>query len=101
MTVTTPQSCLLTIATTLLVGACSSQPDCERLQDIVDQREHCQELQQQIAEAQQNLQWQGALQDQYRKQCIETRYYRDSFDKQSVCVNPKAPEEAKKPAPTP
>lgn len=77
---------LMTLAAVLLLGGCAAQnPHCEDIDKVIAQRKACDALMKRIKQTKQ-VAVRTTLQEQYEKQCVELRFYRDSFeDEMNVC----------------
>lgn len=77
---------LITLAATLLLSGCMAQnPHCEDIEKVIAQRKACDALMKRIKQTKQ-VAVRTTLQEQYEKQCVELRFYRDSFENDmSVC----------------
>jgi len=72
------------IITALLTTGCAMQNDsCEEIEKIVAQRKACDALMQRIKQTK-RIAVRTTLEEQYEKQCVELRFYRDNFEDDSL-----------------
>jgi hypothetical protein len=70
-----------------LLSGCATDNGCENIEAVIAQERMCKELHKRImSENTSSLQVRGALQEQYQKECIDFRYYRDSFEGGNICT---------------
>lgn len=73
----------------LLVGCASQNPRCEDIEKVVAQRKACDALMHRIKQTK-PIAVRTTLEEQYETQCVELRFYRDSFDDDmNVCSSQK------------
>lgn len=75
---------LLPIAISLMGCAGGNQP-CESIEEVQAQERYCEDLRKKLNSTT-RLQIRSALNEQYQNECVDFRYYRDSFDDQSICT---------------
>lgn len=76
---------LLFTAVAAVAGCAGSEKTCESIEEVRAQEQYCLELREKLNSTN-RLQVRSVLTEQYQKECIDFRYYRDSFDDNSICT---------------
>ena len=83
---------ILATALAFLAGCSNTTPSCEDIEDIMAQRHECEEMAKRIKQTT-SVVVRSNLQEIYEKQCVDIRFYRDSFDDKQVCSAKKQQQE--------
>lgn len=86
---------LATLLTCIGLAACSNtQTSCEDIEEIIAQRNECEAMAKRIKQTD-SVVVRTNLEEIYEKQCVDIRFYRDSFDDQQVCSAKKQQKDVK------
>ena len=86
---------LFLLASLSLISCSHSVPSCEEVSEINAQRRECDDLEKRIKQSD-SVVVRTNLQEIYDKQCVDIRFYRDSFADERVCSSQKQQAEVKK-----
>ncbi|MCM2680854.1 hypothetical protein [Echinimonas agarilytica] len=67
-----------------LTACTTNSTSCEEIENIIAQRHECDELERRIRQSE-SIVVRSNLEEVYEKQCVEIRFYRDSFNDDQVC----------------